>query len=159
MCAFTLSGDLYVHADLHGATSCVIKNPSGKPFGFIFFRLWRYSMIYFYSFVPLTLSIFLLQVTPSLPVLWLKRALWLSATVLLGMPRSSPALGGFIIIRWGSIGQLNLLAYVWCKLNPACAFSIDKALFTKTKKNLKAWNETENCKLISIWSFSYRITF
>lgn len=26
------SGDVYVHADLHGATSCVIKNPSGKPF-------------------------------------------------------------------------------------------------------------------------------
>ncbi|XP_061854408.1 ribosome quality control complex subunit NEMF isoform X2 [Colius striatus] len=24
-------GDLYVHADLHGATSCVIKNPSGEP--------------------------------------------------------------------------------------------------------------------------------
>lgn len=22
-------GDIYVHADLHGATSCVIKNPSG----------------------------------------------------------------------------------------------------------------------------------
>ena len=22
-------GDVYVHADLHGATSCVIKNPSG----------------------------------------------------------------------------------------------------------------------------------
>lgn len=26
----TCSGDIYVHADLHGATSCVIKNPSGK---------------------------------------------------------------------------------------------------------------------------------
>ncbi|XP_074852270.1 ribosome quality control complex subunit NEMF isoform X2 [Carettochelys insculpta] len=25
------SGDIYVHADLHGATSCVIKNPSGEP--------------------------------------------------------------------------------------------------------------------------------
>ncbi|XP_010745067.3 ribosome quality control complex subunit NEMF [Larimichthys crocea] len=25
------AGDLYVHADLHGATSCVIKNPSGDP--------------------------------------------------------------------------------------------------------------------------------
>ncbi|XP_072346950.1 ribosome quality control complex subunit NEMF isoform X1 [Scyliorhinus torazame] len=25
------SGDLYVHADLHGATSCVIKNQKGKP--------------------------------------------------------------------------------------------------------------------------------
>ncbi|XP_075782261.1 ribosome quality control complex subunit NEMF isoform X1 [Pelodiscus sinensis] len=25
------SGDVYVHADLHGATSCVIKNPSGEP--------------------------------------------------------------------------------------------------------------------------------
>uniref|UniRef100_H3DIP3 Ribosome quality control complex subunit NEMF n=1 Tax=Tetraodon nigroviridis TaxID=99883 RepID=H3DIP3_TETNG len=25
------AGDLYVHADLHGATSCVIKNPSGEP--------------------------------------------------------------------------------------------------------------------------------
>ncbi|XP_009864676.1 PREDICTED: nuclear export mediator factor NEMF [Apaloderma vittatum] len=24
-------GDVYVHADLHGATSCVIKNPSGEP--------------------------------------------------------------------------------------------------------------------------------
>ncbi|XP_077123436.1 ribosome quality control complex subunit NEMF [Ranitomeya variabilis] len=24
-------GDLYVHADLHGATSCVIKNPTGEP--------------------------------------------------------------------------------------------------------------------------------
>ena len=22
-------GDLYVHADLHGASSCIIKNPSG----------------------------------------------------------------------------------------------------------------------------------
>ncbi|XP_061156611.1 ribosome quality control complex subunit NEMF-like [Syngnathus typhle] len=25
------AGDVYVHADLHGATSCVIKNPSGNP--------------------------------------------------------------------------------------------------------------------------------
>ncbi|KAL0969617.1 hypothetical protein UPYG_G00229890 [Umbra pygmaea] len=25
------AGDVYVHADLHGATSCVIKNPSGLP--------------------------------------------------------------------------------------------------------------------------------
>ncbi|XP_071353890.1 ribosome quality control complex subunit NEMF [Trachinotus anak] len=25
------AGDIYVHADLHGATSCVIKNPSGDP--------------------------------------------------------------------------------------------------------------------------------
>uniref|UniRef100_A0A8C0GF64 Ribosome quality control complex subunit NEMF n=1 Tax=Chelonoidis abingdonii TaxID=106734 RepID=A0A8C0GF64_CHEAB len=25
------SGDIYVHADLHGATSCVIKNPTGEP--------------------------------------------------------------------------------------------------------------------------------
>ncbi|KYO47271.1 nuclear export mediator factor NEMF [Alligator mississippiensis] len=25
------SGDVYVHADLHGATSCVIKNPTGDP--------------------------------------------------------------------------------------------------------------------------------
>ncbi|XP_029982282.1 ribosome quality control complex subunit NEMF [Sphaeramia orbicularis] len=25
------AGDVYVHADLHGATSCVIKNPSGDP--------------------------------------------------------------------------------------------------------------------------------
>ncbi|KAL8168614.1 UNVERIFIED_CONTAM: hypothetical protein K2H54_008105, partial [Gekko kuhli] len=24
-------GDIYVHADLHGATSCVIKNPTGNP--------------------------------------------------------------------------------------------------------------------------------
>ncbi|XP_064185835.1 ribosome quality control complex subunit NEMF-like isoform X1 [Anguilla rostrata] len=25
------TGDIYVHADLHGATSCVIKNPTGQP--------------------------------------------------------------------------------------------------------------------------------
>jgi predicted ribosome quality control (RQC) complex YloA/Tae2 family protein len=25
-----VTGDLYVHADLHGATSVIIKNPSGK---------------------------------------------------------------------------------------------------------------------------------
>nr|XP_023684122.1 nuclear export mediator factor NEMF isoform X1 [Paramormyrops kingsleyae] len=25
------TGDIYVHADLHGATSCVIKNPTGEP--------------------------------------------------------------------------------------------------------------------------------
>uniref|UniRef100_A0ABM5FCA3 Ribosome quality control complex subunit NEMF n=1 Tax=Pogona vitticeps TaxID=103695 RepID=A0ABM5FCA3_9SAUR len=25
------AGDLYVHADIHGATSCVIKNPTGEP--------------------------------------------------------------------------------------------------------------------------------
>ncbi|XP_039525366.1 nuclear export mediator factor Nemf-like isoform X2 [Pimephales promelas] len=25
------AGDVYIHADLHGATSCVIKNPSGQP--------------------------------------------------------------------------------------------------------------------------------
>ncbi|KAM9777730.1 ribosome quality control complex subunit NEMF [Neosynchiropus ocellatus] len=25
------AGDVYVHADLHGATSCVVKNPSGNP--------------------------------------------------------------------------------------------------------------------------------
>ncbi|XP_056151602.1 ribosome quality control complex subunit NEMF-like [Lampris incognitus] len=25
------AGDIYIHADLHGATSCVIKNPSGDP--------------------------------------------------------------------------------------------------------------------------------
>ena len=30
MYSFTL-GDLYVHADLHGASSVVIKNPSGQP--------------------------------------------------------------------------------------------------------------------------------
>ncbi len=24
-------GDIYVHADLHGASSVIIKNPSGKP--------------------------------------------------------------------------------------------------------------------------------
>jgi predicted ribosome quality control (RQC) complex YloA/Tae2 family protein len=24
-------GDIYVHADLHGAASVVIKNPTGKP--------------------------------------------------------------------------------------------------------------------------------
>ncbi len=24
-------GDLYVHANIHGATSVIIKNPSGKP--------------------------------------------------------------------------------------------------------------------------------
>ncbi|KAF5892257.1 nuclear export mediator factor NEMF, partial [Clarias magur] len=24
-------GDIYIHADLHGATSCIIKNPSGEP--------------------------------------------------------------------------------------------------------------------------------
>uniref|UniRef100_A0A3B3DM65 Uncharacterized protein n=1 Tax=Oryzias melastigma TaxID=30732 RepID=A0A3B3DM65_ORYME len=28
----SLLRDIYVHADLHGATSCVIKNPSGKQF-------------------------------------------------------------------------------------------------------------------------------
>nr|XP_020667671.1 nuclear export mediator factor NEMF [Pogona vitticeps] len=25
------AGDLYVHADIHGATSCIIKNPTGEP--------------------------------------------------------------------------------------------------------------------------------
>ncbi|KAM9842428.1 ribosome quality control complex subunit NEMF [Aulostomus maculatus] len=25
------AGDIYVHADLHGATSCIVKNPSGNP--------------------------------------------------------------------------------------------------------------------------------
>nr|XP_057946239.1 ribosome quality control complex subunit NEMF-like [Doryrhamphus excisus] len=25
------AGDIYVHADLHGATSCIIKNPTGNP--------------------------------------------------------------------------------------------------------------------------------
>uniref|UniRef100_A0A3B1IQH1 Nuclear export mediator factor n=1 Tax=Astyanax mexicanus TaxID=7994 RepID=A0A3B1IQH1_ASTMX len=29
---YLFSGDIYVHADLHGATSCVIKNPSGMSF-------------------------------------------------------------------------------------------------------------------------------
>ncbi len=24
-------GDVYVHADLHGAASVIVKNPSGKP--------------------------------------------------------------------------------------------------------------------------------
>ena len=24
-------GDIYVHADLHGAASVIVKNPSGKP--------------------------------------------------------------------------------------------------------------------------------
>jgi len=24
-------GDIYVHADLHGASSCIIKNPTGNP--------------------------------------------------------------------------------------------------------------------------------
>ncbi|XP_007537808.1 ribosome quality control complex subunit NEMF isoform X1 [Erinaceus europaeus] len=28
---YLASGDIYVHADLHGATSCVIKNPTGEP--------------------------------------------------------------------------------------------------------------------------------
>lgn len=31
-CLLICSGDIYVHADLHGATSCVIKNSSGKSF-------------------------------------------------------------------------------------------------------------------------------
>lgn len=30
LCTLTVPGDIYVHADLHGATSCVIKNPSGS---------------------------------------------------------------------------------------------------------------------------------
>ena len=30
MCLFVFVGDVYVHADLHGASSVVIKNPSGK---------------------------------------------------------------------------------------------------------------------------------
>ncbi|GFO00472.1 nuclear export mediator factor nemf, partial [Plakobranchus ocellatus] len=25
------AGDLYVHADLHGASSCIVKNPGGDP--------------------------------------------------------------------------------------------------------------------------------
>ncbi|XP_062061154.1 ribosome quality control complex subunit NEMF [Lepus europaeus] len=28
---YLATGDIYVHADLHGATSCVIKNPTGEP--------------------------------------------------------------------------------------------------------------------------------
>ncbi|XP_040825871.1 nuclear export mediator factor NEMF isoform X1 [Ochotona curzoniae] len=28
---YLTQGDIYVHADLHGATSCVIKNPTGEP--------------------------------------------------------------------------------------------------------------------------------
>lgn len=28
---YLTAGDIYVHADLHGATSCVIKNPTGDP--------------------------------------------------------------------------------------------------------------------------------
>ncbi|XP_004371144.1 ribosome quality control complex subunit NEMF [Trichechus manatus latirostris] len=28
---YLTAGDIYVHADLHGATSCVIKNPTGEP--------------------------------------------------------------------------------------------------------------------------------
>lgn len=43
---------------------------------------------------------FLLQAMPSLLVLWQRPALWLCATALLGMPRSSPAPGGSIITRW-----------------------------------------------------------
>jgi len=27
---FTFIGDLYVHADLHGASSCIIKNHTGQ---------------------------------------------------------------------------------------------------------------------------------
>lgn len=27
---FDFSGDLYVHADLHGASSVILKNPSGE---------------------------------------------------------------------------------------------------------------------------------
>lgn len=52
------SGDVYVHADLHGATSCVIKNPSGKSFApsYPFFGNW-FSLIFCF--------LFLLQVTPS----------------------------------------------------------------------------------------------
>lgn len=102
MCAFTLSGDIYVHADLHGATSCVIKNPSGKPNVWPdVFSLWTYLMVIFPIIsLCLCLSIFPLQATPSLLVPWQKLALCLCATVLLGMPRSSPAPGGFIIIRW-----------------------------------------------------------
>lgn len=30
ICPHFVSGDLYVHADLHGASSIVIKNPSGE---------------------------------------------------------------------------------------------------------------------------------
>ena len=27
-----VAGDVYVHADLHGASSVIVKNPSGKPY-------------------------------------------------------------------------------------------------------------------------------
>lgn len=36
---YLFSGDIYIHADLHGATSCVIKNPSGMSILVIFFNI------------------------------------------------------------------------------------------------------------------------
>lgn len=106
MCPFTWSGDIYVHADLHGATSCVIKNPSGKTCAYSV-SLCRLTSLHLFvkglvgTSLLMCLFILLLQVTPSLLVPWQKQARWLFATALLGMPRSSPVRGGFTITRCG----------------------------------------------------------
>lgn len=105
-CTFAWSGDIYVHADLHGATSCVIKNPSGEPCAYSA-SLCRLTSLHLFvegldgTLLLMCLFILLLQVTPSLLVPWQKQARWLFATALLGMPRSSPVRGGFTIIRCG----------------------------------------------------------
>lgn len=64
MCKISLSGDVYVHADLHGATSCVIKNPSGKPCGF---SVSLYCFTWFYQFVKILDFIFSLNLYVFLP--------------------------------------------------------------------------------------------
>lgn len=57
-CFFTCSGDIYVHADLHGATSCVIKNPSGETSVLSCACFKTFVSIHFHFLFPL-------QVTPS----------------------------------------------------------------------------------------------
>lgn len=54
------AGDLYVHADVQGASSVIIKNPSGKPVPprtldeaglmAVCFRLISVSLLHFYKY-------------------------------------------------------------------------------------------------------------
>ena len=90
------SDDLYVHADLHGATSVVIKNPNGRIHQYwssvYLFLYWSYGAFSVFS------SSFS-KVVLSHPRLWTRLVSWLCAIARPGRPKWWPVHGGSMPIR------------------------------------------------------------
>ncbi len=59
---YMVAGDLYVHADLHGASSCVIKNPTGNNLP----TFYAFDVLFFFQIILDKIDMHnLLQVTAS----------------------------------------------------------------------------------------------